>query len=377
MLNVEDLAARAAAAARQAEDRRKLDPEVVKSMLDVGFARYFVPSEFGGVQGTFRELVRAVGAVGEACPATAWCASLTAHLGRMTAFLPADGYREIWAQGPDPLIVGSLAGFGEAVESGDGWTVSGRWPYISGIDYADWVLLCAVEQDSGSARVFAVRRSEVLSDDSWDSIGMRATGSHNVSVKDVFVPAARSFARDDILAGRPTDSTAACHRVPLEAVNLLSFAAPLLGAADGALAVWYSYAKGKAAAWNPAAPSASVLATTYARTSGEIDAARLLLERCADVADRGAEVTEEDIARNTRDISLAVDILKTAVNRLAAEGGTSNLGEGRPLQRFWRDANTMASHIALRFELAALGYAEGRLWEPGKAPGSAPIGDDW
>ncbi len=375
MLNVEDLAA--SAAVRHVEERRKLDPEVVRAMLDAGFARYFVPSGSGGSQGTFRELIRAVGAVGEVCPATAWCASLAAHLGRMIAFLPAEGYREVWAHGPDPLIVGSLAGFGEAVEADGGWTVSGRWPYISGIDYADWVLLCAVEKDSGNARVFAVARSEVQSDDSWDSIGMQATGSHNVGVKDVFVPAARSFARDDILAGRATDSTAACHRVPLEAVNLLSFAAPLLGAADGALAVWLAYAKGKAAAWNPAAPSASVLATTYARTSGEIDAARLLLERCADVADRGADVTDEDILRNTRDISLAVDILKTAVNRLTAEGGTSNLGVGRPLQRFWRDANTIASHVALRFELAALGYAEGRLWEPGKAPGSAPMGDDW
>jgi two-component flavin-dependent monooxygenase/oxygenase LndZ5 len=180
-----------------------------------------------------------------------------------------------------------------------------------------------------------------------------------------------------VVAGHPTNSTALCHTVPLEAANLISFAAPLLGTAEGALAVWTSYAAGKAAAWNPAAPSASVLATTLARTAGEIDAARLLLERCAEVCDQGAAVTDEQTIRNMRDTTLAVEILTSAVNRLAAKGGTSNYGEGRPLQRFWRDANTTASHIALQFEMAAMAYAEGRLWEPGNAPGVS-LGDaDW
>lgn len=376
MLIVDELAEKAAAAAQQAEEKRRLGPEVVESLLGAGFARHFVPREFGGAEGTFGELTRAVATLGAACPATAWCASLAANIGRMVAFLPAEGYREIWEHGPDPLVVGSLASFGEAVPSPDGWTVSGRWPYISAVGDSDWALLCAVTPD-GESRVFALRTSQLQVEETWDSIGMRATGSHNVVVTGVDVPATLTFARDDLLAGRPTDSTALCHTVPLEAANLLSFAAPMLGTAEGALAVWTTYARGKAAGWNPAAPSASTLATTFARTSGEIDAARLLLERCADVCDRGAAVTEEEIARNTRDTSLAVRMLIEAVNRLAALGGTSNFGEGKPLQRFWRDANTTATHVALQFEMAAMGYAEGRLWEPGKAPGNRPADADW
>lgn len=376
MLIVDELAAKAAAAAQRAEEKRKPDPEVIKSLLETGFARYFVPREFGGTEGTFSELTRAVATVGAACPATAWCASLAANLGRMVAFLPAEGHREIWQHGPDPLVVGSLASFGEASAATEGWTLSGRWPYISGVDYADWALLCAGVPD-GPSRVFAVPRAQIQVEETWDSIGMRATGSHNVTVDNVFVPVARTFARDDVLAGQPANSTAACHTVPLEAANLLSFAAPLLGTAEGALAVWTSYAAGKAAAWNPSVPSAATLATTLARTAGEIDAARLLLERCADVCDKGAAVTAEEIILNTRDASLAAEMLAAAVNRLAAKGGTSNYGEGRPLQRFWRDANTTASHVALQFEMAAMAYAEGRLWEPGNAPGTGPADSDW
>ncbi|MFB7297710.1 acyl-CoA dehydrogenase family protein [Streptomyces rubiginosohelvolus] len=379
MLVVDRLGVQAASVAHEAEEQGNLSPETVRLLREAGFARHFVPREFGGLEGTFGELAGAVAAVGASCPATAWCASLIANLGRMIAFLPDEGQREIWQHGPDPLVVGSLASFGEAVADpdGDGWVVSGRWPYISGVDHADWALLCATLPDGEPERVFAVPAAALKVERSWDSIGMRATGSHDVSVQDLRVPARLTFSRDDVLAGRPARSTAACHTVPLEAANLVFFALPILGTAQGALALWTEYARGKAANWNPAAPSAAALATTYARAEGEIDAARMLLERCAEVCDRGAAVTPEETSRNMRDAALAVELLTEAVQRLVRKGGTANFGGRRPLQRFWRDANGAASHVALQFELSALGYAEGRLWEPGKAPGSSPVGGDW
>lgn len=112
MLETDELTALAALAAESAprsEERRELEPDVVKLLLRTGFARHFVPRELGGSEGTFAELTEAVARIGAACPATAWCASLAANLGRMAAYLPADGYREVWAQGPDQLVAGSLS----------------------------------------------------------------------------------------------------------------------------------------------------------------------------------------------------------------------------------------------------------------------------
>ncbi|MCX4557567.1 hydrolase [Streptomyces phaeochromogenes] len=366
MLDTEELAQQAAESARGAEEARKLDPDVVKLLVEAGFARHFVPRECGGAEGTFAELTEAVARVGAACPATAWCASLAANLGRMAAYLPAEGYREVWAQGPDALVVGSLSPFGKAVPATGGWTLSGRWPYISAVAYADWLLLCGTLPDGAGPRVFAVPRDEVEVVESWESVGMRATGSHTVVASDVFVPERRAFARADLLTGRPTASTAACHTVPLEAANGLSFAGPLLGAAEGALAQWSAYAvvKARSVLLRPQAPGPSreALAGVLAHSAGETDAARLLLERCAQVADLGAEVTPEQTRRNLRDTALSVRMLASAVNRLAANGGTTGYGESAPLQRYWRDVNTSATHVALQFESAALAYAEGRLW---------------
>ncbi len=88
---------------------------MVKSFLAAGFGRHFVPAALGGAEGTFLELNRAVAALGEGCTATAWCASLGAHVSRMAAHLPAEGMREVWADGPDALLVASLTPSGSGV----------------------------------------------------------------------------------------------------------------------------------------------------------------------------------------------------------------------------------------------------------------------
>ena len=93
-----------------------------------------------------------------------------------------------------------------------------------------------------------------------------------------------------------------------------------------------------------------------ARCAGGIDAARLLLERAADIADH-QQFDQLGVARNARDIALAVEFLMTAVDGLFAAGGTSGQSETNPIQRAWRDVHCIASHVALQFELAGTEYA--------------------
>ncbi|RLU89226.1 hydrolase [Streptomyces griseocarneus] len=357
------VAALAVERAGAAEAARRLDPDVAQALVDAGFPRHFVPLECGGNAGTFRELTPAVAEIGQECPATAWCASLMANLSRMAAFLPADGFREVWADGPDAVVVGSLMPAGRAREVPGGWRVSGQWPYISAVDSSHWALLCAAVSGEGrpSAKVFAVPRAQFSVADTWFNIGMRATGSNTVTVEDVLVPDARSFDRQDLFTGRAVGSTAPCHTVPLEAVNGLSFATPVLGAARGALAAWSSYLteKIRSAASRPNAPQIDRTSAhaTLARCAADIDAAALLLERASLIGDKGATATRLEVTRNLRDCSYAVDLLVTSVNRLFHAAGTSGQAESNPLQRLWRDVNSAASHVALQFQPAADSYA--------------------
>jgi two-component flavin-dependent monooxygenase/oxygenase LndZ5 len=361
------LAALAGADAAQAEDRRRLAPETVALLRSSGFSRHFTPREHGGAQGNFAELVDAVATVGSACAATGWCASLAANLARMAAFLPAEGAAQVWAEGPDTLIVGSLAPVGKAEPIPGGWRVSGRWSYVSAVDFADWALLCAMDTSGEKpvARVFALPSTAYRIEDTWFTVGMRATGSNTLTVEDVEVPAALSFERAGLLAGTPVAVDADCYQVPLDAVNGLSFALPALGAAQGALAYWRSHVSEKLSA--PAARNGmrgvnrSGYELALARSGAEIDAARLLLTRAATAADAGALISRDDVVRNWRDSALSVDMLITAVNRLVRSAGTAAQSTTNPLQRFWRDVNSCATHIGLQIEPAATAYAERML----------------
>jgi alkylation response protein AidB-like acyl-CoA dehydrogenase len=359
LANAEEVATAAAAAANATETRRRLDPELARAIVDAGFARYFVPASVGGIEGSFAELGRAVVAIGRGCTSTAWCASIIAYLGRMAAYLPRDAWADVWANGPDTVIVGSVTPSGNADPVAGGWRVSGRWPSISAVDFADWVLVTPkVDNDRSKARVFAMPRSECEVLDDWNPVGMKGTGSNTVVVENVFVPEHRGFARGDLLTGQATDCTARPHSVPLPAVLGLGFAMPVLGAARGALEAWRTSVIARLRKATPGAPglARTTYAVTLARSAGEIDAAELLLDRAAVLADSG-DLADLPTARNLRDCALAVEILTTAVDRLFRTSGTSGTAATNPMQRFWRDVNAAASHVAVQFEPAATGYS--------------------
>ncbi|WP_406289124.1 acyl-CoA dehydrogenase family protein [Embleya sp. NBC_00896] len=359
-----DVARTAARHAVDADRERRLRPDVVREVVDAGFARHFVPTRYGGAAAGFTELLDAVATVGRACTATAWVASLGATVARMAAHLPEEGQRELWADGPDTLLVGALMPVGRAEKVSGGWRLSGKWSYISAVDFSQWALLCAMApadehngDGSPQARYFAVPRATYTVLDTWFSVGMRGTGSNTLVLDGAYVPEHLSFARAQVLDGAGSTSPATCHRVPLRAVNGLSFVTPVLGAARGMLTEWtrWNAAKAGTGARGSAADDVA-FRDVLARTAGEVDAAELLLRRAAAVADEGV-FTDLLTARGARDCSLASETLSTAVNRMFRTMGTSGQTSGSPFERYWRDVNSATSHIVLRFDTAAESYA--------------------
>jgi alkylation response protein AidB-like acyl-CoA dehydrogenase len=355
-----DAVAVAAAHSEAADRDRRLHPETVVALAGAGFAGHFVPARWGGAAGTFAELLSATASVGESCASAAWCAGLWAAHSRFAAFLPEQGQREMWGASPHVLIAASVVPVtGTAVPAPDGWIVQGEWERVSGADHARWLLLAAMDSsaDVPVARIFAVPRYDVTVLDTWNSSGLRGSGSNTVVLDPLFVPGHFSVPLTDVLLGRTGPGRARCHSVPAQLGGAIVFAAPILGMARHALRVWKQWAtRPNAAGLAPAQTSASVR-EALARSSVEIDAARLLLEQTALQADT-AVVTGEAIARSRRDTAFAVDLLVTAVERLSRSGGHHGATVEPELLRCWRDVHTASSHLALRLELAAEAYAE-------------------
>ncbi|WUH94328.1 hydrolase [Streptomyces sp. NBC_00433] len=367
-------AALAPAAGRRAEAAervREVDAAVMGEIVRAGFARHFAPAAVGGAAGTFTELVDAVEVIAEECPASSWCASLIASIARMAGgFLPEQGQAEVWASGPDAVLVGSVTPFGTARPAPGGWLVAGRWPYISGVGYSDWALMCGLVESGadGQARLFALPRSAYRIEDTWHSVGMAATGSNTLVLDEVFVPSHLSFDRADLFAGRTVgawgDFAPVCHRVPLQAVNGLMFAAPAVGAALGMVRTFTAYFIDKVGN-APQLPGTTGVQgvrgsaeQALARSAGEVDAARLLLGRAARLADEGVATSPLDTTRNLRDCALAVDLSVAAVDRLFRQSGTRGQSLSGSMQRLWRDVTAISTHVALQFEPAARGWID-------------------
>ncbi|MFF2658196.1 oxidoreductase [Kitasatospora sp. NPDC058032] len=347
---VAELAVLARRDAASAEAARRLTEEVAAGIRRAGFPRHFVPGRWGGTAGEFGPFVTAVAELAESCAGAAWCAALYASHGRLAAYLPPEGQRELWGDGPDARIAASVVPpQGRAERRGDGWRLDGLWRLASGADHAEWILLAAWT-GSGSARehrVLAVPRAELTVLDTWHSAGLRASGSTSVTAEGVRVPERRTLVLDTLLA--PQQDAARCHTVPYPMVAALVFAAPLLGIARAALREWTVGAR-RAAVPHPAAH------TVLSGASAKVRMAGLLLDGAAARADRG-ELNALAVAENRRDAATAAALCREAVDALFLAGGVGAQDSSSVLQRAWRDATAVAVHRTLDADAAARAYA--------------------
>ncbi|MER5544324.1 acyl-CoA dehydrogenase family protein [Streptomyces sp. NPDC002589] len=353
----------AARCSEETEAARRLAPEVVEAVREAGFARHFVPAAFGGTQGGFVDMTSAVILVGEGCASAAWAASLSAYAARYGAFLPPEGQAVLWADGPDALMAGALMPAGKAERVSGGWRLSGEWKYISGVRFADWVFACSAvpgktgPDGRGEVRFFAVPRADITVKDTWFTLGMRGTGSDTMVLDDVFVPEELTLSRFDINAGRATASEARCHTVPVHALNALPLAVPVVGAARGTVRAAAEQNLRRTDRRGAPLREKPPVQIDLARSAAEADAAELLVQRAARVADGVEETGDGEAAvRGPRDFALAVELSVSAAERLFRGTGTTGHFESDPVQRFWRDVNTAASHVIFSFEAAGAAY---------------------
>jgi two-component flavin-dependent monooxygenase len=340
----------AAEHAVEADRQRRLVPAVASALVSAGFARHGVPAAFGGGSSSFPELLRALVTVGGGCASASWCALTLASSGRIAAFLPPRGQEEIWEDGPDVPIAAALPPSGTATRVAGGVELTGRWGFVSGIDFAEWVLLCVLAD--GRPTFCAVPARDFTVEDTWFTVGMRGTGSRTVVLDRVFVPEHLTCAQGAVVAGQNDHVTDPAYQVSVLGSMPPLFAAPALGAALGALPVWADAVGRKSKGGTPEPRLLEVLA----RTAAELDSARLLVERAAESA--GSLPSQADIARTARDAAVAAESVRGAVERLFTTGGTAMQVEGHPVERAWRDVHCAVAHTLLKIDVNSAHFAK-------------------
>jgi alkylation response protein AidB-like acyl-CoA dehydrogenase len=176
--------------AKQSDEARRPDPEVIAALAKAGLMKLVVPQEYGGHEVHPAALIEFTTRIAQIHGSTAWVAmTCNEEAELISAYLPPDTCRQIWRDNPDLVVAGSGVPRGSAVQVPGGWRVSGRWNFVSGCTAANkWVLNNLVKGSSPIELCFAVMDADPqFIEDTWNTVGLRGTGSHDVVLEDFFV----------------------------------------------------------------------------------------------------------------------------------------------------------------------------------------------
>jgi alkylation response protein AidB-like acyl-CoA dehydrogenase len=347
--------------AHEIEAERRLPPAVVQALVQAGVFKLLVPRAYGGAEASLVTLVAVLDEIARADGSAGWCAMIGASSGLMAGFLSDDVARTVY--GPeDAATCGVVAPTGKAVPVAGGFRVSGRWTFGSGCQHSTWImggtLVNGEVLPSGApdVRSMLFHVSEIRIIDTWDTSGLRGTGSHDFVADDVFVPAERSFS---LLSGR---HALPAYRSAFFGGLAAGVAAVTIGIARAAIDAFVALARDKQPLGMRQTLAHRELAQlAVARAEARMRAARSFLLEAVEAASAGAAGTSGEAAEATVEQRAllrlaachAASEAAAAVDLMYEAGGASSFHATSPLQRCFRDVHTATQHAMVTPTTAA------------------------
>jgi 3-hydroxy-9,10-secoandrosta-1,3,5(10)-triene-9,17-dione monooxygenase len=346
--------------APKCEELRRLPDETLRDFHDAQLFRIHQPKRVGGAELEFAAVVTYGALFARVCASTAWnWVNFAAHH-MMLGMFPPQAQDEIWGQSRDALIASSFVfPAGKARKVQDGYMLSGRWPFSSGVDPSEWNMLAGLARLDDNLppeqRIFLVPRSQYKVIDTWFAGGLRGTGSKDVEVAEVFVPEHMTLAVADTKGG-PTPGSAVnpglLFQLPVFALFPYMLSGVALGVAEG-LIDDYKPASGKMTGARVAEIQSTQIrlaeATAYARISRLVQ-----LTNCREAEEKLPDMKTK--ARYRLEGAYAVDWAVRAVDVMFGLYGAGGLYESGPVARAFRDAHAVKQHFSFNTDIAGTTY---------------------
>jgi alkylation response protein AidB-like acyl-CoA dehydrogenase len=340
--------------ADQGERDRRLPAATVKGLTEAGFFRLCRPRGLGGLEADPITVLHVVEEIARHDGSAAWCALNCSIAGALQSFLAQEGTREV-GSALDLVVNGTIAPSGRALEVEGGYRVTGRWTFASNCDYCHWLApACIVfKGDTMSAGpkgpeivVTWIKGSDCRIFDTWDTAGLRATGSNDIQVSDVFVPKHRTSPVplvDPVAEG-------ALFRFPIVGLFAVGMAVSALGIAQAAIDELLRLAGIKT--------PFGMLSTLSTRTTTQIavceamamarSARALLVEettRVWEMVQAGRPVNAEQRGLLRIAATHATATAASVVDRMYRAGSGTAIFTSSPLQRCLRDVHAVSQHF--------------------------------
>jgi alkylation response protein AidB-like acyl-CoA dehydrogenase len=329
------------------ETTRKLAPEAARALVDAGVYKLLVPRDFGGSEASPVEVARVLETIAAADGSAGWCAMIGATSGLMAGYLDPAAAREIFS--PDGVTTcGVFAPMGRATAVDGGYRVSGRWPFASGCELSQWTMGGAMLIAEGDAQPKPIsllfKASELQVIDTWNTVGLRGTGSHDVQATDVFVPSERAFS-----FFQPPRHAARLYTIPFFGVLASTVSAVALGIARGAVDTFVALANAKQPRGSKRSIAHRELVQLHvAQAEAKIGAGRALLHQRLNELEREALNGKASLTTRAHlriAASHAATEAAAAVDLVYNASGATSIYTSSPLQKHFRDVHVATQHL--------------------------------
>jgi alkylation response protein AidB-like acyl-CoA dehydrogenase len=173
----------------------------MNAMREHGLYALWRPKVFGGLEVDPMAAFRVFEEVSRIDSAAGWNLVVSCSFDCVGAWFSDEGAREIFGH-PDVILAGAFFPARKAVPVDGGYLVTGQTPFMSGAYHAQWFIGLANVYDGQTPRLgesgapitllTVCPAGEATVIDTWHTLGMRGTGSHDVLMQELFVPSRRT-----------------------------------------------------------------------------------------------------------------------------------------------------------------------------------------
>ena len=350
---------RLAERAREAEDLRRPNDELWDELRRSGYFYMLVPKKYGGLEADIDDVIDASLPIAEGCGSTGWVAMFALVHNRHMVGYPDEVLEELFGGGRYIVDAAATMPPGRAVPVEGGYRVTGRWQWSTCITQADWInAIVNIETPDGKPRMgmLLIPARDVRIIDTWDTIGMRATGTHDVAVDDLFVPERYLMPPVRREGGGDGRFDHPIYKVPLSPLLAFTVAVPTVGVAKAAVEAYRQRLEGHTKRGTDGRQADKQAAQIrLGRADTMVATAELLMRgaikenlRCAREGGEGTIAFRNALRAR---ISYSAELCRAAVLLTCEASGTSIHYHSNPVQRYLRDIMVMTSHIIMDMDV--------------------------
>jgi 3-hydroxy-9,10-secoandrosta-1,3,5(10)-triene-9,17-dione monooxygenase len=364
------------ARAPAAEAQRKVPEESIREMKSAGFFDILKPKRWGGFEMEPQVFYEVQMAIAEGCMSTAWVLGVVGVHPLQLGLFPLEAQEDVWGEDASVLVSSSYQPVGKVEKVPGGFKLTGQWSFSSGCAHCDWAFLGAlVFPEAGGPpeyRTFLVPRTDYEILDTWNTMGLKATGSHDVKVDGAFVPEHRTHkAMDGFLCRNPGQAVnpGDIFKLPWAAVFTRAVSTASIGATQDALNSFIEIAKTRVSTNTGMATKADPFALSAAATTqAELASMRATLFKTFDdmmaAVRQGREIPHADRVFYKYQASRVARRCAELADDLLLLAGARGIFNDNPIVRPWLDLKAGRAHIANNSNLAGLTLGGSYLGAP-------------